>query len=213
VVDDHKMFAESLVRMLGDEPDMGVVGLAGSAKEAVDATFEHRPDVVLLDYDLPDDHGTAAAVAVRDAHPRAKLVMLTGHADATVLAEAIEAGCTGFVTKDKATHELLSAVRAAAAGETAISPELLAQLLPTIRGSERSLERDPAALTPREQQVLELLAEGESTTAIAETLFLSRNTVRNHVQRLLGKLGAHSKLEAVAIGARRGLVGQRRSVN
>jgi len=204
VVDDHRMFAQSLVRILGDEPDIEVVGVAASAEEAVQALSEHPADVVLLDYELPDTIGVSGITRLHEVRPDARLVMLTGFDDGNVLAAAIEAGCCGFITKDKATDQLLDAVRAAGAGEAVISPAMLAQLLPKLRRDREG--RDPAALTTREHEVLALLAEGLSTEAMAERLFLSRNTVRNHVQRIMAKLDAHSRLEAVAVAVRRGLV-------
>ena len=204
VVDDHRMFAQSLVRILGDETDIEVVGIAASAEEAVHVLSEQPADVVLLDYELPDTVGVSGITRIHAVLPDARLVLLTGHDDGDVLAAAIEAGCCGFITKDKATDHLIDAVRAAGAGEAVISSAMLAQLLPKLRRDGDG--RDPAALTPREQEVLGLLADGLSTDAIAERLFVSRNTVRNHVQRMMEKLDAHSRLEAVAIAVRRGLV-------
>jgi DNA-binding NarL/FixJ family response regulator len=205
VVDDHRMFAQSLLRILEDESDLDVVGLAGSGAEAVRLAGDHPADVVLLDYDLPDTDGVRCIAMLRAVLPDARFVMLTGHADADVLAAAIEAGCCGFITKDKATDELIDAVRAAGAGESVISPAMLAQLLPRLR--HEGQKRDPGALTARERDVLALLADGLATDQIAARLFVSRNTVRNHVQRLMAKLGAHSRLEAVAIAVRQGVVG------
>ncbi len=204
VVDDHRMFAQSLVRILGDETDIEIVGIAASAEEAVQVLTEQSADVVLLDYELPDTNGMSGIASVHSVRPDARLVMLTGHADGDILAAAVEAGCCGFITKDEATDHLIDAVRAAGAGESVISSVMLAQLLPKLRRD--GPVRSPAALTPREQQVLELLAQGLSTDVIGERLFVSRNTVRNHVQRLMTKLEAHSRLEAVAIAVRRGLV-------
>lgn len=205
VVDDHRMFAESLVRLLTDEGDIDVVGVATSGAEAGVLAREHQPDVVVLDYQLPDLAGPTAVALVRDAAADARIVMLTGYADEAALATAIEAGCSGFVTKDKAAEDLISTVRAATTGDASIPTALLASLVPRL-----SRERAPtigADLTAREREVLELLADGRSTDAIGDALFVSRNTVRNHTQSVIRKLGAHSKLEAVAIATRAGLVG------
>jgi DNA-binding NarL/FixJ family response regulator len=203
VVDDHQMFAESVARILGDEADLEVVGVVGNAADARAAAVTAQPDVVLLDFGLPDLDGAAAARLLREAHPSAQIVMLTGQVDDLVFAAAIEAGCVGFVTKDKASSELLSAVRAAGAGELAIPPGTLARLLPILR---RDGQGAKPQLTAREQEVLELLVEGAATTTIAERLVVSPHTVRNHIQRILGKLEVHSKLEAVAVALRLGLV-------
>ncbi len=203
VVDDHQMFAESVARILGDEADLEVVGVVGNAEDARAAAAAAQPDVVLMDFGLPDLDGATTARLLRDAHPSAQIVMLTGQIDDLVFAAAIEAGCVGVVTKDKASSELLSAVRAAGAGELAIPPATLARLLPILRRDGQSAKPQ---LTAREHQVLELLVEGAPTATIAERLFVSPNTVRNHVQRILVKLGVHSKLEAVAVALRLGLV-------
>jgi DNA-binding NarL/FixJ family response regulator len=203
VVDDHQMFAESVARILGDEADLEVVGVVGNAEDARAAAAATQPDVVLMDFGLPDLDGATTARLLRDANPSAQIVMLTGQIDDLVFASAIEAGCVGLVTKDKASSELLSAVRAAGAGELAIPPATLARLLPILRRDE---QRALPQLTVREQEVLELLVEGAATATIAERLFVSPNTVRNHVQRILVKLEVHSKLEAVAVALRLGLV-------
>jgi DNA-binding NarL/FixJ family response regulator len=203
VVDDHQMFAESVARILGDEADLEVVGVVGNAADARAAAASAQPDVVLLDFGLPDLDGATTARLLRDEHPSTQIVMLTGQIDDGVFAAAIEAGCVGVVTKDKASSELLSAVRAAGAGELAIPPATLARLLPILRRDGQSAKPQ---LTSREHEVLELLAEGASTVTIAERLVVSPHTVRNHVQRILVKLEVHSKLEAVAVALRLGLV-------
>lgn len=203
VVDDHQMFAESLVRLLNDEPDIDVIGIAGTAEAAHALTKEHRPHVVVLDYGLPDLDGASVARVLRDAHHEVEIVMLTGRVDESVLEVAIQAGCRGFVTKDKAASELLGAVRAVGAGEAVIPGPMLANLVSTLRRDGRSADPE---LTAREREVLELLAQGLSTKAMADHLVVSPHTVRNHVQRVIAKLGAHSKLEAVMIAMRMGLV-------
>jgi DNA-binding NarL/FixJ family response regulator len=213
IVDDQQMFAESLVRILGDEPDIDVVGTAQSAAAGVELAREHRPAVVVIDYGLPDADGVQAVTMIRaalgaDADPEdaVQFVMLTGTAEGALLAMAIEAGCAGFITKDNASQELVHAVRAAGHGESVISPAMLAKLLPRLREEPAHTGRDPRDLTAREREVLALLADGLSTEAIERELFVSRHTVRNHVQRVMAKLGAHSRLEAVTIGVRRGLI-------
>lgn len=203
VVDDHQMFAESVARILGDEPDLEVVGTVGNAEDARLAAADAQPDVVLLDFGLPDLDGASAARVLREAHPNVQIVMLTGQIDDGVFAAAIEAGCVGLVTKDKASSELLSAVRAAGAGELAISPSTLARVLPIVRRDGHGARPQ---LTARELEVLVLLVEGLSTATIAQRLVVSPHTVRNHVQRILVKLEVHSKLEAVAVALRLGLV-------
>lgn len=203
VVDDHQMFAQGLMKVLGEEPDIEVVGTASGVEEARRLARLHHPDVILMDFDLPDGDGAKATELIRGERPETKVVMLTSFTDEAVLVAAIEAGCSGYVTKHKAVEEVARAVRAADAGEALISPSMLARLLPKLRRSYRGLGSD---LTPREIELLRLLAEGLPNRAIAERLLISLHTVRNHVQNILTKLQAHSKLEAVAVAVREGVI-------
>lgn len=203
VVDDHQMVAQSLARAIGDETDMKVVATASSVEEAVAAARMHQPDVVLMDYELPDGNGVSAAERIRADRPETKVVMVTSYTDDSVLVSAIEAGCSGYVTKHKVVDEVVSAVRAAQAGEALISPAMLARLLPKLRPNKRGVGAD---LTSREIEVLKMLAEGRSNQVIADTLVISVHTVRHHVQNVITKLNAHSKLEAVSTAAREGII-------
>jgi len=203
LVDDHEMFAQGLARLLEVEDDITVVGTASGAHDAREAVLREPPDIVLMDYRLADGDGAEATAMIKAESPMTKVVMLTAVSDDAVLLAAIEAGCSGFVSKTNAVEEVVAAVRAAHAGEALISPAMLARLLPKLR---RSSEPSGAELTSRELEVLTLLAEGLANQAIAEKLTVSVHTVRNHVQNILTKLKAHSKLEAVAIAVRRGLI-------
>lgn len=203
IIDDHAVFADGLAALLASEPDLDVAGIAGTVDDAGPLAAATQPDVVLMDYELADGTGVDATARVLAACPTAKVVMLTSFTDDAVLLAAIEAGVSGFITKHRAGHEVLDAVRAAAAGEALVSPALLARLLPRLR---REPVREASKLTARELEVLELLAEGLSNQAIADRLNVSLNTVRNHVQNVLTKLHAHSRLEAVAAAVRRGLI-------
>jgi len=203
LVDDHRMFTELLVQVLGGHRDIVVSGVAPTAAEALAAARDDPPDVVVLDYRLPDRNGAELAAELHREHPSVHLVMLTGFQDDATLREAVDAGCSGFVTKDRATDELVQSVRSVHAGGAAISPALLARLLP---GMREGAADGTTSLTARELEVLQLLADGVSNQSIAERLFISNHTVRNHVQRVLTKLGVHSKLEAVAAATRIGLV-------
>ena len=203
VCDDHHVVAQGLAMILRAEPDIEVVGVAGSVAEVRALAVACRPDVVLMDYALPDGDGVAATAAIRASQPDVRVVMLTSFVDEEVLVGAIEAGCSGYVTKHKSAEELTTAVRLAAEGEALVSPDMLARLLPRLRRTHHGVGWD---LTAREREVLNLLAIGESKEAIARRLFLSTNTVRNHIQNILTKLGAHSRLEAVATASREGLL-------
>ena len=199
IIDDHRMFADSLARLLDDEDDLAVVGIASNRAEAVALATDLAPQVVLVDYQLPDVNGDAVAAEIMELMPDIKIVMLTGATDDRVLVAAIDAGCSGFLTKQRAASEVVDAVRLAAAGEALISPRDLARLLPKLNRNYYSIGSD---LTGRERQILAMLARGIANSAIAGELFLSVNTVRNYVQAILTKLGAHSKLEAVATAIR-----------
>jgi len=203
LVDDHRMFAESIARLLADEEGIAVLGTASTGGEGIVLAERLQPDVVLLDYQMPDLDGVTVAARIKAARPETMVVMVTGSADDRVLVAAIEAGCSGFITKDQVAGEVASAVRAAAAGEALITPQMLGRLLPKLRHTSTHVGAD---LTVRELEVLGLLAEGLPTRTIADRLHLSVNTIRNHVQSVLTKLGAHSKLEAVATAVREGLV-------
>jgi DNA-binding NarL/FixJ family response regulator len=203
VVDDHQLLTESLLMVLEEESDMTVVATAASVAEARLKARRYLPDVVLMDYRLPDGLGTDAARFIREENPDIKIVMLTGFPDDAILVAAIEAGCSGYITKDSAVGEAISAVRAAHAGEALISPAMLARLLPKLRRDYRGVG---SSLTDREREVLNLLAQGSQNSTVADQLFLSVNTVRKHVQSILSKLGAHSKLEAVAVAVREGII-------
>ena len=203
IVDDHAVLASSLGMVLDAEPDLESVGTAATLEKARSLLATSSPDVVLIDHRLPDGDGVAAIGELREVAPEARFVVLTASTADAVLVAAIEAGASGFVSKTRDLGDVTSAVRAAAAGESVISPEMLARLLPRLRATE-PLPHD--SLTDRERQVLTLLAEGLSNAAIAERLVVSVHTVRNHVANLSAKLGAHSKLEALAIAVREGLL-------
>lgn len=203
IVDDHRMFSESLARLLGDEDGIDVLGVAATGSDAIDMVSRLHPNVVLMDYQLPDQDGVAVTVEVKRQNPSVMVVMLTGSTEDRVLLGAIDAGCSGFLTKDRAAAEVVHAVRAAAVGEALISPALLARLLPKLSRTQRSLGED---LSDREREVLGFLARGMTNKVIAAELFLSVNTIRNHVQSVLAKLGAHSKLEAVSTAVREGII-------
>lgn len=201
IVDDHEVLGASLARVLEDEPDMVSVGLAQTLTQARARVATAAPDVLLLDRRLPDGDGVAAIPELRAIRPSMNVVVLTAAVADDVLVQAIEAGAAGFVSKTRGLADVTAAVRAAAAGEAVISPEMLSRLLPKL---SRASGPEPC-LTRREQEVLNMLGQGLSNAAIAERLTVSVNTVRNHIANLSAKLGAHSKLEALSIAVRRGL--------
>jgi DNA-binding NarL/FixJ family response regulator len=203
VVDDHQIFVQSLVRLLESQATIAVVGTAATAGQAEQAVIACEPDIVLMDFELPDRDGAKATEAIKALRPETKVVMLTGRTDQQALIRAIGAGCAGFVAKTERIDKLVDAIRAAHQGEALSQhvelPSLLARLRPTSRG----LGSD---LGPRELEVLRMMAAGLANKEIADQLYLSLNTVRNHVQHILYKLGVHSKLEAVATAVREGII-------
>ena len=204
IVEDHKMFSEALHLALDETDDIAVTASVETRAAAVQAARDTHPDVVLMDYRLPDGDGVAAARQIKDEQPSIRIVMLTATSDDIVLRQAIEAGCSGYLTKDHTVDELILAVRAAHNGEALISPAMLSRLLDRL--GDRT--RPGSDLTRRETEVLRLLARGLSNQAIATELDIRLATVRNHVQSVIEKLRAHSKLEAVAKATRLGLLTQ-----
>jgi DNA-binding NarL/FixJ family response regulator len=203
IVDDHDVLASSLAMVLEAEDDITAVGVATTLEQARAMIGSTQPDVLLLDHRMPDGDGVAAIPSLRSVRPSIGIVVLTASSADHVLLAAIEAGASGFLSKTRSLDEVTAAVRAAAAGESVISPEMLARLLPRFgRSSPHAVDE----LTEREREVLALVAEGLSNAAIAERLVVSVHTVRNHIASLSGKLGAHSKLEALSIAVRRGLL-------
>lgn len=203
VVDDHEVLASSLAMVLDAEDDLTTAGVATTLEQARALIGTTEPDVVLLDHRMPDGDGVAAIPGLRAVRPSVGVVVLTASAADHVLLAAIEAGASGFLSKTRSLSEVTAAVRAAATGESVISPELLARLLPRFgRGKVQAA----GELTDREREVLGLVAEGLSNAAIAERLVVSVHTVRNHIASLSAKLGAHSKLEALSIAVRQGLL-------
>jgi DNA-binding NarL/FixJ family response regulator len=207
LVDDHQLLTGALAQMLSQEADIKVVGVAGTVSDAK-ALARERLDVVLMDYHLPDGTGADATRAIKARWPAARVVMLTALNDDETVLESIQAGADGYLTKDKAVEEVVSAVRAAHAGETLLPRSVIVGIAQRVaaardRGGER---RQVEPLTPRELEVLRALTEGLSTPEICDRLFIAPNTLRTHVQNIMGKLRVHSKLEAVAFALRHRLV-------
>jgi putative two-component system response regulator len=203
VVDDQEIFTQSLVRLLENRADLKVVGTAGSVSAAVAAASAHEPDIILMDFELPDGDGPYATAQIKALTPAVKVIMLTARADEQSLVRAIEAGCSGFVQKEDTVEKLFEAIVATYQGETITAPRDLQPLLRLLRPTHRGLGFD---LTSREREILGLMASGLVNKQIADQLSLTLNTVRNHAQNILNKLQSHSKLEAVATAVREGII-------
>jgi DNA-binding NarL/FixJ family response regulator len=202
VVDDERLFAELMRVALSRAGDIEVVGIARSVAEAVATAPGLRPAVVLSDYHLPDGTGADVARALRRVHPEVSVLVLTGDPSEAVLADVARSGAVGHLTKARDLEDVVAAVRSAAGGEILFTPGELQRLLVEERVAP-ALE-DP--LTVREMEVLRQLAGGASTSVSSDALGISTATLRAHVQAILRKLGAHSRLEAVAEAARIGLI-------
>jgi len=202
IVDDERLFAELLRVALRNADGIEVVDVVHDVQTAVRRMTELRPDVVLADYHLPDGTGSDIARTVRATLPDTSVLILTGDPSVTTLSDVARSGAVGHLTKDRPFEEVVEGVRAAAQGEILFAPSELQRLLLERESRPRPLE----PLTARELEVLQLLAEGASTTQASEQLGISSATLRAHVQAILRKLGAHSRLEAVAEAARLGVI-------
>lgn len=201
IVEDHRVVAEGLSALINHQTDMNVVGSVGSVAECIPAAAELNPDVVLLDFRLPDGSGPEAAAAIRSIRPGAKMIFLTREDSDSARFAAVQSGASAFLHKSRAAAEVVAAIRDVARGKMLITPRTIATLLAKRKAIEAQLER----LTPREKDVLRLMAEGLPSRAIAAELGISYTTVRTHIRSLGGKLAVHSKLEAIVKARELGL--------
>lgn len=203
IVEDQDIVAEALSRAIDGEEGMSVVGIAGTVEAAVSSATRLSPRVIVMDYGLPDGTGADAARRIKANQPEIEVVMMTGVTGGAVLAEALEAGCSGFVPKQSHYSMLIAAIQGVLDGQVQVPPDLMAELIAHLRQRPAAQGSD---LTSRELELLRLVAAGKSTVAISSELFLSVHTVRNHIARILTKLQAHTRLEAVAVAVRHGLI-------
>jgi DNA-binding NarL/FixJ family response regulator len=207
LVDDHHLLTDSLARLLDAEPDIEVIGVAGTVAEAKRLSGK-RMDVVLMDYRLPDGTGAEATRVVKRRWPGARVVMLTAVQNDETVLESIQAGADGYLTKDRAVEDVVATVRSASAGETLLPRSVILGLARRVADARDKPTDRPAfeSLTGRELEVLRALSEGLPSADISERLDISRNTLRTHVQNIITKLGVHSKLEAVSVALRHRIV-------
>jgi DNA-binding NarL/FixJ family response regulator len=205
LADDHRMLREGLSRSMREQ-GFDIVGEAGDGAEAVSLALNVRPDVILMDVTMPEIDGVEACRQVRAQLPDTKVVMLTMHADQGVLTSAIRAGATGYLVKDCSTEEIASAVRMAAGGETALSPQLAASMLNEVRRWDQPHKEEERVVTKREEEVLQLIADGCSTPEVAEKLYISQKAVKNHLASIYQKLDARDRTQAVLQAVRMGIV-------
>jgi two-component system NarL family response regulator len=204
VVDDQELFRRGLTMLLGVESDIEVVGEAGDGVRAAELAVELVPDVVLLDVRMPRRGGLETCVQIKEQIPNARIIMLTVSDEEADLYEAVKNGASGYLLKDSSIDEVAQAVRVVAEGQSLISPMMAAKLLDEFKEMSRT-DRETVItprLTDRELEVLRLVAKGLNNREIAKQLFISENTVKNHVRNILEKLQLHSRMEAVMYAVR-----------
>ncbi|MEO3751569.1 response regulator transcription factor [Streptomyces sp. B6B3] len=203
LVDDHEVVRRGVHEMLSMEPDIEVVGEAGTAAEATARIPMTRPDVAVLDVRLPDGSGVEVCREVRSRDESIKCLMLTSYADDEALFDAIMAGASGYVLKAIRSSELLAAVRDVAAGKSLLDPVATQRVLERLRGGGDEGDERLARLTDQERRILDLIGDGLTNRAIGEELRLAEKTIKNYVSSLLAKLGMERRSQAAAFVARR----------
>jgi DNA-binding NarL/FixJ family response regulator len=196
-VDDHALLREGIAGLIGAQSDMTLVAEASNGREAIDQFRVHRPDVTLMDLQMPDMQGVEALIAIREEFPDARIVMLTTYKGDVQASRALKAGARGYLLKGLLRKELLDTIRAVHRGERRIFPAVAAEI------AEHSADD---ALTPREVDVLRLIAEGNSNKLIADHLSVTEETIKSHVRNILSKLGANDRTHSVTIGLKRGII-------
>jgi len=196
-VDDHPLLRDGVSALIGNQADMKLVAEASSGREALEQFRTHRPDITLMDLQMPEMNGIDAISAIRGEFPDARIIVLTTHAGDVEVSRAIKAGARGYLLKGLLRKELLETIRAVHAGQRRLSPEVAAEI------AEHATDD---ALTPREVDVLRLVARGNANKAIAAQLGLTEETVKSHVRSILAKLDASDRTHAVTIGLKRGII-------
>jgi DNA-binding NarL/FixJ family response regulator len=196
-VDDHALLREGIAALVNAESDMKLVAEASNGLDAIEKFRLHRPDVTLMDLQMPALNGIEAIIGIRSEFPNARIIVLTTYAGDVQVVRALKAGARGYLLKGNVRRELLDTIRAVHAGQKRIPPEVAAEL------AEHAAQD---ALTPREMDVLRLIATGNANKAIAGELSIAEDTVKSHVTNILAKLGANDRTHAVTIGLKRGII-------
>jgi len=196
-VDDHPLLREGVAALIGNQTDMEVVGEASNGRQALEQFRKHRPDVTLMDLQMPEMSGFDAISAIRGEFPEARIIVLTTYAGDVQISRALKSGARAYLLKGSLRKELLDAIRAVHAGQRRVSSEVAAEIAEHVTDD---------ALTPREVDVLRLIAGGNANKEIAAQLFLTEETVKSHARNILAKLGANDRTHAVAIGLKRGII-------
>jgi DNA-binding NarL/FixJ family response regulator len=196
-VDDHPLLREGIAALIVNQKDMKLVAEASNGHEAIEQFRSHRPDITLMDLQMPEMSGIDAIIAISSEFPAARFIVLTTYAGDVMARRALKAGAQAYVLKGSVRKDLLDTIRAVHAGKKRISPEIAAQLADHIADD---------TLTAREIEVLQLIAAGEANKLIADQLSITEETVKSHVGKILSKLGATDRTHAVTIGLKRGII-------
>jgi DNA-binding NarL/FixJ family response regulator len=196
-VDDHALLREGIAALINAESDMRLIAEASNGQDAIEQFRVHRPDVTLMDLQMPALNGIEAIIAIRSEFPNARIIVLTTYVGDVQVLRALKAGAQGYILKGDVPRQLLETIRAVHAGQKRIPPEVAAQL------AEHAAEEE---LSPRELDVLRLIAGGNANKEIAARLSIGEDTVKRHVTNILGKLGANDRTHAVMIGLKRGII-------
>ena len=197
VVDDHPLLREGIAALIINQPDIKLVAEASNGREAIELFRSQRPDVTLMDLQMPDMGGVDAIIAIRGEFPEARIVVLTTYVGDVLAQRALKAGAQSYLLKGNVRKDLLDTIRSVHSGQKRIQPEVAAQLAD---------HAGDDALTPREIEVLLLIAGGNSNKAIADKLSIADETVKGHVSNVLSKLGANDRTHAVTLGLKRGII-------
>ncbi len=207
IIDDHELARTGLRSMLAGAPDLEVVGEARDGQEALSLCRRLQPDLVMMDVRMPKLNGLAATRAIKQQYPRISIVIVTMYENPDYLVEGLKAGAAGYILKDATRREVLAAVRQALRGESPLSPEMAPQLLGWLRSETARQEGVTLEqLTPREQEVLQFMAQGQSNREIARSLGISAGTAKVHVERIIAKLGVSDRTQAAVRAVELGLL-------
>jgi DNA-binding NarL/FixJ family response regulator len=206
IVDDHPVFRRGLVSLLQQYPEFDVVGEAANGNEAIAKAKQSPPDVVIMDISMPRGNGVAATAALQSILPQAKVVMFTVSDRDNDLFDAIKAGARGYLLKSVDLEELIESVKLVANGEAIISPSMAGRLLDEFKQAKERRGKGPDDLSRRENEVLQMVADGNSTRQIADVLYISENTVQAHIRSITQKLHARNRAQAIAQAATKGLL-------
>ncbi len=209
VVDDHALFRQGMVSFLDDQPDIEVVGAAGTGHDAILLAERLRPDVVLMDVHMPGEGGISATEAILRRIPSARILILTVSDADTDLLDALKAGAHGYLLKGASPEDVVRGIHLTYEGKSILSPEMTARLVTYVKQGAFEQEVLPS-LSPREREVLHLVAQGYTNAEIARALVISENTVKTHLRRIMEKLGVSNRAQLAALAARSGLTERKR---